>query len=348
LVEEAARVATKEPSFEVATETLCDLTRVDISKTTVWQHHEEVTGQILRELEEEEQEVPYWIAWKDVQAMGWVDAHDPIENHASVSIDGLTILVRGEGYREVKMVSVSEVVEQDERGVPDREDTTLAVQPEVENPETAQGEQRELKLTRHSYRAVLGDKAAFAPALKGELARRRVREVDKITTVNDGAEWIWDLVDSYVPDWRVEVLDWPHAMENLAKAAKAGLGEGTEEAITWLKQRETELWRGQVVQVEIALYNLPRRYKERGKAIRQVKGYIDRHSQRLEYDRFRGAGRPIGSGTVESGAKNVVQWRMKRGGQHWSPAGAMRMLAAVGEIRSHRWSASQRRLPKAA
>jgi hypothetical protein len=137
-------------------------------------------------------------------------------------------------------------------------------------------------------------------------------------------------------------------MENLAKAAKAGLGEGTEEAITWLKQRETELWQGQVTQVEIALYNLPRRYKERGKAIRQVKGYIDRHSQRLEYDRFRGEGRPIGSGTVESGAKNVVQWRMKRGGQHWSPDGAMRMLAAVGEVRSKRWTASQRRLPKAA
>jgi hypothetical protein len=341
-------VATKEPSFEVATETLRDLTRVDISKTTVWQHHKEVTDQMLQDLEKEEQEVPYWVTWEDVQAMEWVESREPVEDHASVSIDGLTILVRGEGYREVKMISVSEVVEEDETGVPGGERTTIEAQSEVEDPETAKGEQDTLKLTRHSYRAVLGDKDTFAPALKGELARRRVRNVDKITTVNDGAEWIWDLVESHVPKWRVEVLDWPHAMENLAKAAKAGLGEGTEKAITWLKQRETELWRGQVIQVEIALYNLPRRYKERGKAIRQVKGYIDRHSERLEYARFRGEGRPIGSGTVESGAKNVVQWRMKRGGQHWSPDGAMRMLAAVGEVRSKRWSASQRRLPKAA
>ena len=320
-------MATKEPSFEVATETLCDLTRVDISKTTVWQHHKEVTDHMLQDLEKEEQEVPYWVTWEDAQAMEWVESRDPVEDHASVSIDGLTILVRGEGYREVKMISVSEAVEEDE---------------------TAKGEQGALNLTRHSYRAVLGDKDTFAPALKGELARRRVRDVDKITTVNDGAEWIWDLVESHVPEWRVEVLDWPHAMENLAKAAKAGLGEGTEEAITWLKQRETELWQGQVIQVEIALHNLPRRYKERGRAIRQVKGYVDRHSERLEYARFRGEGRPIGSGTVESGAKNVVQWRMKRGGQHWSPDGAMRMLAAVGEVRSKRWSTSQRRLPKAA
>ena len=341
-------MATKEPSFEVATETLCDLTRVDISKTTVWQHHKEVTDQMLQGLEKEEQEVPYWIMREDVQAMEWVESRDPVEDHASVSIDGLTILVRGEGYREVKMISVSEAVEEDETGVPGGERTTIEAQSEVEDPETAKGEQDALKLTRHSYRAVLGDKDTFAPALKGELARRRVRDVDKITTVNDGAEWIWDLVESHVPEWRVEVLDWPHAMENLAKAAKAGLGEGTEEAITWLKQRETELWQGQVIQVEIALHNLPRRYKERGRAIRQVKGYIDRHSERLEYARFRGEGRPIGSGTVESGAKNVVQWRMKRGSQHWSPDGAMRMLAAVGEVRSKRWSTSQRRLPKAA
>jgi hypothetical protein len=348
LVEETARVATKEPSFAVATETLCDLTRVEISKTTVWQHHKEVTEQMQRELEKEEQEVPYWIFGKDVQAMEWVDAHDPVESHASVSIDGLTILIRGEGYREVKMVSVSEVVEQDEMGVQDRERTTTEVQPETEDPESVTGEQDDLKLTRHSYRAVLGDKAGFAPALKGELARRRVRDVDKITAVNDGAEWIWDLVESYVPEWRVEVLDWPHALQNLAKAAKAGFGEGTKETVKWLKERETELWQGQVVQVEIALHNLPQRYKERGKAIRQVKGYVDRHSQRLEYDRFRGEGRPIGSGTVESGAKNVVQWRMKRGGQHWSPDGAMRMLAAVGEVCSKRWSADERRLSKAA
>jgi len=341
-------VATKEPSFEVATETLCELTRVEISKTTVWQHHKEVTEQLLLKLEKEEQEVPHWVLWKDVEAMGWIPCQDPMENHTSVSIDGLTILVREEGYREVKMVSVSEVAEQDETVVPDTEGIRIEEEPGTEDPEAARGRQDNLKLMHHSYRAVLGDKAAFAPALKGELARRGVRDVDKITTVNDGADWIWDLVQSYLPERRVEVLDWPHAMQNLAKAAKAGLGESTDKANRWLKQRETELWRGQVIQVEIALYNLPRRYKERGKAIRQVKGYVDQHGKRMEYDRFRDEGRPIGSGTVESGAKNVVQWRMKHGGQHWSPEGAMRMLAAVGEVRSKRWSSSRRRFPKAA
>jgi hypothetical protein len=264
-----------------------------------------------------------------------------------VSIDGVTVLIREEGYREVKMVSVSEVVELEESEFPDPEGASFEEGEPADNKEE-QGRQDNLKLMRHSYRAVLGDKAAFAPALKAELARRRVLTADKITTVNDGAEWIWDLVQSYLPDWRVEILDWPHAVQNLSKAGNAALGEGTQEAKAWLAQRETELWEGRVIKVFVALGKLPRRYKERGTAIRQVKGYVDHHWLRMKYDRFRDEGRPIGSGTVESGAKNVVQWRMKRGGQRWSRPGATRMLAALGEVHSKRWGPTHRRFAKAA
>jgi hypothetical protein len=285
---------------------------------------------------------------EDVEAMEWVPAHDPIEEHASISIDGLVILIREEGYREVKMVSVSEVVAQEEGDEFAGSVGASREEVEVAASQVGEGRQKEPKLERHSYRAVLGDKAAFAPALKAELARRRVRTVKKITTVNDGAEWIWDQVQSYLPEWRVEVLDWPHGMQNLAKASNAAWGEGTEEARTWLAERETELWHGQRMKVDIALRQLPRRYKERGRAIRQVTGYIDDHWKRIGYDHFREEGHPIGSGTVESGAKNVVQWRMKRGGQRWSRPGATRMLAALGEIHSKRWSRTRRRFAKAA
>ena len=118
----------------------------------------------------------------------------------------------------------------------------------------------------------MGDKETFAPALKVELVRRGVQKVDKVTTVNDGAGWIWDLVQRYLPSRRQDVLDWPHVLQNLAKAGHAAFGEGTEGAQVWLVQQETELWNGQRMKVDNALRHLPRRYKERGKAIRQVKG----------------------------------------------------------------------------
>jgi hypothetical protein len=302
-----------------------------------------VTGQLEKELEEE-QKPPLYVRQEDMSAMEWVTAHERIEKHASVSIDGVKILLRDEGYREVKIVSVSEVVEETEEtqaAGPRKEDSV------VEDIEGV-GSQKWIKLKRHSYRAILGDKESFIPALKCELACRRVRQADKISAVNDGADWIWDLVKRYLPERTIEILDWPHAVENLAKAGKAGWGEGTPEAQAWLEQRKTELWNGQRMQVEIGLYQLPLRYKERGKDIRQVKGYINQHWERLQYDLFRAEGRPIGSGTVESAAKNVVSWRMKRGGQRWGSEGASRMLAALGEIHSKRWDTRILHLAKAA
>jgi len=334
VVQEAARLGTTQPSFKVATETLSRLVGVWISATTVWRCHHEVSGHIETNLRAEEEKVSCPV-YKGQEPK----AHDPIQEHASVSIDGTTVLIRGEGYREVKMTSVSEVELRPER---ERVRAGEAVTSQ------ARGRQDGLKLTRHSYRGVLGDKAGFEPVLHTELARRRIGAVAKITCVNDGAEWLWDLAGRYLPVRRVEVLDWPHAVQNLSKAGDAAWGEGSSEAKTWLAERETELWAGRVLDVQSALEQLPPRRKERGKAIRQVRDYVANHKARMEYQRFREEGRPIGSGTVESGAKNVVGWRMKRGGQSWSRSGCTRMLAALGETHSGRWDEAWQRLPRTA
>ena len=334
MVLEAARLGTTQPSFEIAAETLSRLTGVWISEATVWRRHQEVTSQMETQLRAEEEQVRCPV-YKGQQPK----AHDPIQEHASASMDGTTVLIRGEGYREVKIVSVSKVeLWPGKEGAEDSMPPTRAVR----------GRQDGLKLTHHSYRAVLGDKAAFEPVLQTELARRRVGATAKVTTVNDGADWLWDLAGRYLPSQRVEILDWPHVMQNLSKAADAAFGEGASKAHAWLDERGSELWAGRVLEVQAALEQLPRRREARGAAIRQVKDYVARHKARMDYQRFRDEGRPIGSGSVERAAKNVVAWRMKRGGQSWSRAGGTRMLAALGEVHSDRWDEAWTRLARAA
>ena len=56
----------------------------------------------------------------------------------------------------------------------------------------------------------------------------------------------------------------------------------------------------------------------------------------MRYDVFRALEYPIGSGTVESGAKNVVKHRMCRPGRGWSRDGGQSMLAALSELYSER------------
>jgi hypothetical protein len=325
-----AWLGTTQPSFQIAAETFSQLVGVWVSRTTLWRDHGEVAGELAEQLGKEEQELTEW-ARSAEEEKERVAAQSAVAGGASVSVDGALIRIREEGYREVKMVSVSEVEERPAAGKPG-----------------SKGEEEGLKLVQHSYRAVLGDKGSFEPGLRGELVRRRVMDAAEITSVNDGAEWIWDLADRYLPERRVEVLDWSHAVQNVAKAAAAAWGEGTAEAKAWLAERKAELWEGQVSAVGVALLQLPRRRGERGKVIRNVREYVTQHAHRMDYARFRAESRPIGSGTVESGVKNMVQWRMKRGGQSWDPGGAKRMLAALGEIHSRRWKEVRLPLAKAA
>ena len=71
----------------------------------------------------------------------------------------------------------------------------------------------------------------------------------------------------------------------------------------------------------------------------EVAAYLATNRARMDYPRFRAAGFPITTARVESGCKNVVGSRLKRGGMHWSLRGANRMLALVTCIASDRLDA---------
>jgi hypothetical protein len=57
----------------------------------------------------------------------------------------------------------------------------------------------------------------------------------------------------------------------------------------------------------------------------------------MDYVSYRQAGYPVGSGSVESACKVVVQERMKQAGMRWSRKGAQAMLALRSVLLSDRW-----------
>jgi hypothetical protein len=66
-------------------------------------------------------------------------------------------------------------------------------------------------------------------------------------------------------------------------------------------------------------------------------GYIRNNQGRMDDPRYRAAGYPIGSGTVESAANTVVQHRMKRPGRGWKRSNAEAMLAGLSELHCNRF-----------
>lgn len=76
-------------------------------------------------------------------------------------------------------------------------------------------------------------------------------------------------------------------------------------------------------------------------AVRQAIGYRFHNRRRMRYGTFRQLGYLIGSGTVGSACKVVVQQRMPACFIRWSRASAQAMLALL----SDRWHDTWRHLP---
>jgi len=149
----------------------------------------------------------------------------------------------------------------------------------------------------------------------------------RLSVLGDGAEWIWDHAGAQFSNW-IGVLDVFHAGEWLAKAARAGCGEGTAEAKRWLAEGRLALLRdGYCGLCEYAGQSaswVPDRAGLEG-ALAEVLNYFCGHRDRLNYALRLRQGLPIGSGLIEGACKQMIGRRMKQTGAQWDVDNANRM-----------------------
>jgi hypothetical protein len=312
-IKQAIRQGTEIASYRRAAESFQAQTKIPISKSTLQRLVDEYGGMLV-EQQEKEAEATVRTPHKEEEIV-WRDIPEPDSEVMAVSIDGVMVNIKEEGWKEVKVTSVSA----------------------VELREVGEGEEtREIRLSKHSYRAGLWEAKEFAKHQWAEGCRRGLEKAKKIVCVSDGALWIWLIIQMcWAPC--VEIIDWWHAVEKLWEMANELLGQGTEETKEWVKRQKTNLWE----------YNLSGLFREirllcpRGnplpETVRKNVGYIFRNRSRMHYGEYRQEGLPVGSGTVESGCKVVVQARMKQAGMRWSRKGAQAMLSLRSVLLSDRW-----------
>ena len=248
---------------------------------------------------------------------------EPIREQANLSTDGAMMLVRSEGWKEVKLVAVSEVkvrpaAMRSSAGPSRRTDDPL------------------VELGRHSYQAGLWDADAMALHQYAEALRRGLDYSRKRGSVNDGAIWIRRITDLNFPGI-TQVVDWKHAGDHLWAVGNALCGEQTPAAKQWTECHLDLLWDGRVVEVVSILDRLDLRQERYPALVREAPDYFRSNQDRMRYDAFRAQGYPIGSGTVESGANTVVHHRMRRPGRGWQRQNGQAMLAALSELHSGRF-----------
>lgn len=311
-IKQMVKLGTEIPSYRRAVENFAELTKVGVSKSTLGALVKTYGSKIVLQQQAEAEAMVKAPAKDEVIVPRQMP--QPDSEVMAISMDGALVNIRGEGWKEVKTVSIS------------------AVEAVIDE----QSGQIETNLSQHSYRSGLWDAKTFAKQQWAEGCRRGLERAQQIVSVNDGALWIWLIVQMcWAPC--VEILDWWHAVEKLWEAAATLFDEDDLAARTWMEHQKSHLWNSQLRQIIRAVRLLCPRGQPLPDKVRSALGYIFNNRSRMRYKQFRAAGYPIGSGTVESACKLVMQERMKQAGMRWSRDGAQAMLALRSVLLSERW-----------
>jgi hypothetical protein len=195
-----------------------------------------------------------------------------------------------------------------------------------------------------SYFSRLAEAEEFGRLALVETHRRGTETAQKVCAVTDGAEWEQGFIDLHRED-AVRILDFPHAAEYVAVAGQAVLGEGTPLFQAWLKDTLHELKHGQPEKVLTTLRDMQAEVNARGaggeaavKTIQKSLTYLEKRQEHIQYARFQALGYPIGSGSVESANKLVVEARLKGAGMRWARPHVDPMVALRNIACSDRWA----------
>jgi hypothetical protein len=178
----------------------------------------------------------------------------------------------------------------------------------------------------------------FAPRIGEWAGRLGLTDTAAITTLGDGAAWIWNAAAEQLAG-SGGVLDIYHAAEHIAEAGKKLFGEDAGAAKSFLEEGRALLlsdgWAGLCDHIGATLVKSPEWSGHA--ALGELTGYFAAHTERMNYAHRLHAGRSIGSGMVEGAAKNLIGKRMKQTGARWLVGNADAMADLCSLNYSDQW-----------
>jgi hypothetical protein len=299
---------------------LAEIGQVTLPATSIWRRLQQ-SGSQFAALEEAER----------AQATALPERWDPpsraekADQRMGVAMDGFMVHLRDEGWKEMKLGAVFELALRQGRDEHTGERGPVAHAANV------------------SYAAHLGGPEVFGDLVFTEARRRGWEQAQDTQVIGDGAVWIWNQAAVHFGESR-QLVDWYHAKQHLAEAARLFKGEGTPAYTLWFHSRETALYQGHAERIAGELGQATPAKPEAAEDLRREAGYFRQHQQRMNYLEMREEDWIIGSGMVEGGAKRY-QARLCGPGMRWSRKGAENLTPVRTAILSgrfaQRWTAAQ-------
>ena len=233
---------------------------------------------------------------------------EPAAERMAMSSDGSMVPLVGGVWAEVKVVAIGEVERRSRKG----EEQTVT--------------------TNLTYFARMATATTFADQASAELRRRGIERAKEVCAIQDGAEWIQGFVQGHRHD-AVRILDFAHAASYVYEMADKVREAGGHLPAPWVDGVLHRLKHEGPTRVLRHLTRVARRYPQ----IQEQVTYLQKRRDLMNYPVYQQQGWPIGSGSVESSHKFVVQSRLKGSGMHWKPEHINPMLALRLALLNERW-----------
>jgi len=158
-------------------------------------------------------------------------------------------------------------------------------------------------------------------------------------SVTDGAEWIRRQYASQLPMLDANVLDYYHLREHVIVAGQSLHGPGTEVSVQWRREiTGCLIEQGPLAVLDrLAEDRKALRSCRKRRAIDDLRQYIGKRVEMLDYPAFRAKGYDIGSGPTESFCKTLTS-RLKGSGMRWDKPHAEGLMALSAIRSSSLWS----------
>ena len=228
-----------------------------------------------------------------------------------------------------------------------REDKLVTVSTALKgNPKASSKQDRQPKMLVTTHVATMGDATQIGKLARVEAEKRMLCRAEQVVVLGDGAAWIDRVCEDHFA-CPTRIVDYYHAAGHAHDCAKALWPDDPPKQLAQAQQWKTLLWKGKtqelIEQLKARSLRLGEPLKEDGpqhprRVLSQNVGYFAKHAAHMNYPQYRRRGWPIGSGTVESGIKQLNK-RMKGTDQFWNTDGAENILALRGQWLSQdaRW-----------
>lgn len=184
----------------------------------------------------------------------------------------------------------------------------------------------------------------MAELIAMHLVRLGATEAASITFAADGAVWIWERIDWIVSLAKIparvkihQVLDCCHAVHHVHSAVKQ-LGLADQQRMILYRSYRQLVRNGKWRQVVDELSNMAAEDPNNAQLKTEIE-YLRKHGEagRMSYVHFRSIGIPLGSGSIESNIRRVLNQRLKSNGMFWLEDNAEIMLQMRSQVVSGRW-----------